>query len=212
VLLPVLQGVCGEAWEIIIVDDGSTDRTAPVAEAYPHPAVRVLRTGVNQGKGAALRVGIGASTGAAVLMCDADMATPPETLKLFMEHLQGGADIVIGNRRSPLAQIVRRQSWPRRFLGTVYIFMTTRLLGVAVDDVNCGFKLFRGDVARRLFAAATAAAWTIDIEILALAAKAGCRVVEVPVVWRDGEASKVRLLKDTLMTFLQVLRLYVRLR
>jgi dolichyl-phosphate beta-glucosyltransferase len=211
-LVPLLQSVCANSWEIVIVDDGSHDETAAVVVAYGHPAVRVLSLEVNQGKGAALCVGMRETFGDRVLMCDADMSTSPDHLIEFMAAMDAGADIVIGNRRSPAARIVRRQSLPRRTLGRFYIYFATALLGVHVQDINCGFKLFRGAVARELFAASQTARWAIDIEILARAAKKSYRVVEVPVVWCDADKSNVSMLRDVCTTFLHVLQLYFKLR
>lgn len=212
ILVPLLQELFADRWEVLVVDDGSRDRTADVVVDYAHPAVSLLSPGVNRGKGAALRDGVMASRGELVLMCDADMATPPHMLRAFLDALHADVDIVIGNRRSPLSRIVRKQSLSRRVLGTCYKLLSTWLTGVDVADVNCGFKLFRGDLARRIFALATTAGWAIDIEILALAVHEGAEIVDVPVEWRDGDKSEVRIVHDTLATLVHMLKLSVRLR
>jgi dolichyl-phosphate beta-glucosyltransferase len=212
ILVPLLQSVCRDAWEVIVVDDGSSDRTVEVAAAYGHPAIRTLTLEVNRGKGAALCAGMAETTGARVLMCDADMSTPPDQLRSFWAAMDAGAEIVIGNRRCPEAQIVRKQSLLRRTLGKMYIFFATAMLGVSVRDINCGFKLFQGDLARELFAAAQTERWAIDLEILARAAKSGSRVVELPVVWCDADKTNVNVLWDVWRTFWHVLHLFSRLR
>ncbi len=212
-LLPVLERAAAGGWEVLVVDDGSTDRTAAVVEGLGlAPRVRVLRAPCNRGKGAALRLGVAATGGAQVLTCDADMATPPETLLPFLEALRGGADVVIGNRRGPAARIERPQSWLRRTLGSGYLALCRWMTGVALGDYNCGFKLFRGEVAREVLAATTTDGWAIDMESLALAVKQGRRVVELPVTWRAGDGTAVRLYRDVAATFGEMVRIWWRLR
>ena len=212
-LRPVLDGLAPGAWEVLVVDDGSTDGTAEVAAGLgAPPQIRVVRAPVNRGKGAALRLGLAASLGELVLTCDADMATPPEQLPAFLEAARGGADLVIGNRRSKAARIERPQPWVRRTLGAGYQRLCRRLTGVALDDYNCGFKLFRGEAGRALLAATRTDGWAIDVESLALASRWGLRVVEQPVVWRSGEGSAVRLRRDVVETLVALVRIRWGLR
>lgn len=212
-LLPLLGQVAGPEWEVVVIDDGSTDDTVRVVESLGlAPRVRVLRAPANRGKGAAIRLGVAATAGEMVLTCDADMATPPESLPVFVDALRGGADIVIGNRRCPQARIERRQPWFREKLGEGYLRLCRQLTGVKLDDYNCGFKLFRGPVAREIMAMTTTDGWAIDMESLALAARRGYRVAEIPVVWRDGERTSVRLRRDIAATFREMLRIWWRLR
>jgi dolichyl-phosphate beta-glucosyltransferase len=212
-LAPVLERVGAGGWEVLVVDDGSTDRTAAVVEGLGlSPRVRLVRAPVNRGKGAALRLGVGATTGELVLTCDADMATPPETLLPFVEALRGGADVVIGNRRDPAAAIERPQTWLRRTLGSGYLALCRWMTGVRLQDYNCGFKLFRGAVAREVMASTTTDGWAIDMESLALAVRQGRRVVELPVAWRAGDGTTVRLYRDVAATLAEMVRIWWRLR
>lgn len=211
VLVPVLNGVLGTDWEVIVFDDGSIDRTAEVVREYGHERIRVLSHQPNQGKGAAVKAGILASRGDAVLLCDADMATPPVTLLPFLDALSNGAEIVIGNRKDPRSSIARKQPPLRRFLGNGFIWLSSFLTSTSVADFNCGFKLFRGDIARALMTETTAPGWAYDIEILALATRHGYKIVELPVSWSHGVNSCVRLPGDLFKTLREMIRIWVRL-
>lgn len=213
ILVPLLNSVIGDRWEVLVVDDGSTDQTVKVIESLGYgPRIRVLRSAENRGKGAALRRGVAESQGAMVLTCDADMSTPPEMLLPFLSALEQGADIVIGTRRSPEAKIARRQPWVRRFLGTGYLTLCRKLTGVRLSDFNCGFKLFRGETARELMAAARIDGWAIDMETLALAGRRHLTVRELPVSWSDSSRSAVRLARDVPATLREMFRIWCHLR
>lgn len=199
-------------WEIIVFDDGSTDATFEVVGKYGHPQVRLMRHTPNRGKGAAVRAGVLASRGEAVLVCDADMATPPAMLLPFLEELRQGADMVIGNRNDPCSSITIRQPPLRRLMGKGCIWLARQITATRLSDYNCGFKLFRGDLARNLFAQTITNGWAYDIEVLNLASRQGCKVVELPVEWRHGDDSCVRLPFDIFRTLGEMVRIWLRLR
>lgn len=212
VLVPVLNDLLGEEWEIIVFDDGSTDRTADVVRDYGHARLRLLAHHPNRGKGSAVCAGVLATCGEVVLICDADMATPPLTLVPFLESLRNGGDIIIGNRRDYRSQITQCQTPLRRFLGGGFIWLSALLTSTAIVDFNCGFKLFRGKIAHELFSATTSRGWAYDIEVLALAARRGYTIIEIPVEWRNGDNSCVRLPGDIFKTLEEMVRIWVRLR
>jgi len=212
VLVPLLNDLLGNDWEILVLDDGSIDQTAAVVRAYGNECIRVFSHHPNRGKGAAVRAGVSVSRGKAVLVCDADMATPPQTLVPFFEAIHNGADIVIGNRKDPQSQITRKQTRLRRFLGNGFIRLSALLTSTTITDFNCGFKLFRGKIARELFAMTTTNGWAYDIEVLALAARRGCKIIEYPVEWRHGDKSCVRLPGDLFRTLQEMARIGARLR
>lgn len=212
-LVPILRVVAPDRWEVILVDDGSTDATwEEICELADGKSIRGIHFARNRGKGAAVRAGVLASRGDAVLLCDADMATPPDELRAFAAELGRGADVVIGNRRSPLARIGRPQPLRRRWLGAGYVALARLLVGAPLHDVNCGFKLFEGALARDLFRRARSQRWTFDVEVLALAVREGRIVREVPVQWNQGGRSSVALARDIARTSWDLIGLWLQLR
>lgn len=212
-LMPVLDHLAPGAWEVILVDDGSSDSTWSVIQRLAgEVGVRSARHTVNRGKGAAVRTGVQLTRGDAVLVCDADGSTPPATLEEFMRILQQGADIVIGDRWGPGAVLDRPQPRLRRALGGGYILLSRWLSGVRARDYNCGFKLFRGEVARTLLASCRSDRWTWDVEVLALAARRGLVLRSVPVCWSQGLRSQVRPLRDVWRSLRDMAALWLRLR
>jgi dolichyl-phosphate beta-glucosyltransferase len=211
-LRPLLTELSGEDWEIVLVDDGSADGTgAEIARLAATPHVRGLSHAVNRGKGAALRTGILATRGDAVLFCDADMSTPPETLRTFLAALRDGADVVIGNRKSREADIQRFQPPLRTWLGLGFTRLANLMTGQSISDYTCGFKLFRGEHARRLFEATETPGWSFDVEILARAARDSLVIREIPVTWHDVEDTRVRLARDVVRSFMELLSIRRRL-
>ena len=207
-LVPLLTELAGNDWEIVLVDDGSTDGTAAAIDrlALRHVGqVRGIRHASNRGKGAAVRSGVLATRGGEVLFCDADMSTPPETLRVFRAELQAGADVVVGNRKGVGATIERWQPPLRTWLGLGFTRLANLLTGLSIGDYTCGFKLFRGEHARRLFAGCETSGWSFDVEVLALAAREGLRVREVPVRWRHVDDTRVRLARDVVRSFRELL-------
>ncbi|WP_069884735.1 dolichyl-phosphate beta-glucosyltransferase [Streptomyces luteocolor] len=181
-------------WELIVVDDGSTDRTAEIAAeaSAADPRIHLVSGDRNRGKGHALRLGVLASYGRRVLITDADLATPIEELELLDKALGDGHEAAIGSRARPGATIDRHQHRLRELLGRTGNFLIRSVAVPGVRDTQCGFKLFDGDRAREAFAAARLRGWGTDVEILQYFRRAGWSVAEVPVRWSHQEGSKVR--------------------
>jgi dolichyl-phosphate beta-glucosyltransferase len=197
--------------EIIVVDDGSSDATAAVVEAHAASGVRLVRLDRNLGKGAALRAGVLASRGEHVLLCDADLSTPIEEVDRLTLSLRE-ADLVLGSRDLPDSRVVRHQPWPRELSGKLFN-LAIRALGVrGFRDTQCGFKLLRGAVARRLFAQLTVERFAYDVELVWLAQRAGDRIVEVGVEWHNDPATRVRMFRDGFGMLVDVLRFRSRHR
>jgi dolichyl-phosphate beta-glucosyltransferase len=194
----------GHRAEIIVVDDGSDDDTGgivrEVAAEIPHP-VRLLRYSENRGKGYALKVGFAAARGERILFTDADLSTPIEAAESLLAALDGGAELAIGTRKGPGAEIRLRQAWYREQMGRVFTGLV-RVLLADVSDATCGFKAFQGDIGRDLFSRVRVFDWSFDAEILWIAKSRGHRLVEVPVRWEDRAGTKVSLLRDSMNSLL----------
>lgn len=203
----------GEDWELFVVDDGSTDATAAVVKerAGRLPRVRLLRLRANRGKGAAVREGVLASRGDEVLFSDADLATPIEELAKLRARLADGCDIAIASRDLADSDIQVRQHPLRELMGRIFNVIVRALVMDGIRDTQCGFKLFRGDVARELFAASRIDGFAFDVEVLLLA-RPRYKVAEVPVTWRHVEASKVSPGRDAARMLLDVVKLKWQLR
>ena len=192
--LPRALAICGKhpGWEIIFVNDGSTDATAALIKKA---GFKLISYPKNQGKGYALKQGVAAATKPLTLITDVDFSTPLTDLPKLLKALNG-AGIVIGSRKTKGAQITKHQSPWREFLGRQFTNLTNLWLGTNVSDVTCGFKLFKTPVAKKLFALSKIKRWGYDAEILYLAKKLKFKIAEVPVVWHNDARTKVALLPD----------------
>jgi len=197
------------AGEVIVVDDGSEDDTVEMARGLlpRRPNLRLIEND-HRGKGYAVRTGMLAARGQVSLFCDADLAVPIEETERFLARLEEGYDVVIGSREGIGA---RRYGEPgyRHLMGRVFNFLVRIVAVGGFQDTQCGFKCFRGEVARDIFARLHlygdearliqgAALTAFDVELLFLALKRGYRVSEVPVEWHYGLHSKLNPLADTL--------------
>ena len=184
-----------ERYELVVVDDGSRDRTAERAQAA---GATVLRNETNRGKGYAVRRGMLAARGARRLMTDADLSTPIEELDRLCARMDEGHDVVIGSRARPGARIEVRQPWYRESMGRLFNLFVRALVVPGVTDTQCGFKLFSAAAARDVFSSARLDGFSFDVEVLFLARRKGYRIAEVPVVWRNDAASRVSLVRGFL--------------
>lgn len=199
----------GEGFEILVVDDGSVDRTAEVAGEYPDPPVRVLRLLENRGKGAALKKGVLASSGEWVLLCDADLSTPIEDLEI-LETRTGEASVILGSRAVADSQVTKHQPIFRELMGKTFNGILRLLALVEERDTQCGFKLIRGELARELFGDLSIERFAYDVELVCLARDRGEQVVEQGVRWQDSPDSRVHPVLDSLRMLVDVLRLRLR--
>jgi len=195
--------------EVLVVDDGSTDATAAVVEsrAAAEPRLRLLRNPGNRGKGYAVRHGMLEAQGDWILCSDADLSTPIEELsKLLAAAEEKGAAIAIGSRALDRSLIGVHQSQWREMSGIVFNRMMRLATGLPFADTQCGFKLFRSDAARRIFALQRLDGFSFDVEDLFVARTLGIPAIEVPVRWNNVEGTKVSLLQGV-ASFLDLLRI-----
>jgi dolichyl-phosphate beta-glucosyltransferase len=189
----------GEPYEVLVVDDGSRDRTSELVRGLMQvwPVLRLVRYADNRGKGHAVRMGMLAARGAFRLMTDADGSTPiAEIARLRARMPAREPAVVIGSRALPAADVRRDVRLHRWAIGEVFSALRRAVLGVRLRDTQCGFKLVSAAAAEALFGAARLDGFAFDVEVLFLAARAGIPVVEVAVNWHDAGSSRVRFLSD----------------
>lgn len=193
----------GEAYELILADDGSVDGTQQVIAASMNGAtnVRAVRLPQNRGKGRALAEGVKLSTGDRVLLTDADLSTPIDELPKLEARLDAGDGVAIASRALKGSEIVISQPIYRVLMGKTFNLMVQALLLPGLWDTQCGFKLFRGDLARSVFADLRTDGFGYDPEALFLAKKKGARIAEVPVKWRHSAPTKVAAVRHSLDMF-----------
>ena len=177
--------------EVILVDDGSTDGTADLADAA---GMTVLRR-PHKGKGAAVRSGMLAANGMYRMIADADWSMRPEQALLMLPPVLTGHDIAIASRELPDSVRTGEPHW-RHLIGRTYNNLVQQVLLPGFLDTQCGFKVFRAEAARAIFSRCHENGWAFDIEVLALAREYGLRVVEVPIDWTHDRDSRVRPLRD----------------
>ena len=173
--------------EVIIVDDGSRDNLADVLGNLTEdwPGLLVIRHAENQGKGAAVRTGMLAARGERLLFADADGATPIDQEAKLTEAIHHGADVAIGSRLAADAGVTRCRTWRRALIGRLFAVVARRWLHLSVRDTQCGFKMFRREVGRKLFSTCEETGYLFDLELLMSAEHLGYRIAEVPVNWSD---------------------------
>lgn len=184
-------------YQVIVVDDGSTDDTSAVAERFVRRGypVEVLRNGANRGKGYAARTGALAARGRFVLLTDADLSTPVQEVTRLLGWARAGVPVVIGSRKVPGARVLRHQPPWREWMGKVFSLLARMFLVPQVHDFTCGFKLFRGEWVEPLFSRLRRDDWTYDAELLYVARRLEAPIKEVPVTWTDDPDSRVRPLR-----------------
>lgn len=201
----------GEEYEVIVVDDGSTDSTAAAVEraAADWPQLRLLRLERNVGKGGATRAGMLAARGEHRAFSDADLSTPLEELPRLRAHLRDDCQVAIASRAGD-AQIEVHQDARRELMGKTYNLLLRILVLPGIHDSQCGFKVFTATAAEACFGPLQTLRFGFDAEVLLRARRNGWRIAEVPVRWRHVEASRVHPLRDASRMLLDLVLLRLR--
>jgi dolichyl-phosphate beta-glucosyltransferase len=192
--------------EVLVVDDGSGDRTAAVAESFRPklPGLRVLSNGSNRGKGYSVRHGMLEACGALVLFTDADLSAPIEESDKLIAALQRGYDVAIGSRAMDRSLISTHESLFREFAGIVFNKIVRAVLRLPFVDTQCGFKAFRRERCRIIFEQQRIEGFGFDPELLYLARHHGLQSIEIPVRWGHSPATKVNMLSDSMKMFVDI--------
>lgn len=200
----------GSSWELIIVDDGSADNTAGVADDFFEPGeVTVVRNERNRGKGYSVRQGMRAAKGSVLLFSDADLSTPIADFDKLYDYIRQGYDVAIGSRSLSGSNVTVHQAWYREGMGKVFNKLVCLLVVDGFIDTQCGFKCFRKEVADTVLPKMTIDRFSFDVELLFLAQKAGYKIAEVPVEWHNVLQSRVRIVRDTLNMLCDLFRIRI---
>lgn len=181
-------------WEVLVVNDGSRDDTAGVAERFGGERVRVITNQPNRGKGYSIRRGMLEARGQWRLFTDADMSTPIEAIDTFWPYTEEGFDVVIGSRGLPESDLAVRQPKSRELVGRLFNTIVQVFLVPGIADTQCGYKLFSAKAAQDIFPRQTLHGFAFDVEILTIAHKLGYKIKEAPVKWVNDPGSKVSTL------------------
>jgi dolichyl-phosphate beta-glucosyltransferase len=198
------------SFEVIVVDDGSTDRTVAMAERFfrSRKGGTVLKNLGNHGKGFSVKRGVLRARGRYILFSDADLSTPIEELDKLLQPIQDGScDIAIASRGHRESDVRVPQPWYRKTMGQIFNIFVQLLAVRGIKDTQCGFKCFKKDAAMRIFPQQQLTGFGFDVEILYIARKAGYAIREVPVAWINSPKSRVHVITDSARMFSDLWRI-----
>ncbi len=199
-LTDVTAAVKRNGWdaEVLVVNDGSTDDTAAIVQAFAanHPIIRLIQNNGNRGKGYSVRHGMLEAAGSIVMFTDADLSSPMDEAERLFTAIREGADVAIGSRWLDRGRQTIHQPIYRQFFGRCFNAVTRMVMQLPFADTQCGFKAFTRSAAQAVFQLQRIERWGFDPEILFIALKRGYRVREVAVTWGHDERSRISYLKD----------------
>jgi dolichyl-phosphate beta-glucosyltransferase len=197
------------SWEIIVVDDGSSDAMLAKLKALPKQKnLKIISYKPNRGKGYALKKGILAAKGEIIIFTDADLSTPISETEKIILSIQKGSQVVAGSRLLKESEVEGGSSLPRRLAAKIFLWGAKILLFYGPKDTQCGFKGFTGEAGRKIFKKIKSTSVLFDLEIFLLAKKFGYKIAEIPVVWKHDPDSRLTYnLKKSLFVWKELLRL-----
>ena len=183
--------------EVLVVENGSQDNTFQIAQEFTaiNPQLRVLQN-AQSGKGRAVQQGMLAAQGEYRFMCDVDFSMPIDEINRFLPPALEDYDIAIASREAPGA-VRYGEPFYRHFVGRIYNSLIRALALPGLQDTQCGFNCFKGDVAEDLFPRQTLSGWSFDVEILFIARLLLYRVIEIPIPWYYNPHSKIKVMRDS---------------
>jgi len=196
--------------EIILVNDGSTDKTLKHAKEFQkkNPGrIKVISYKQNRGKGFAVKKGVLASNGSWVLFTDIDLSVPITQLRKFQKYLSKPPKVLIASRRIRGARITYHQPIIREALGHFFTKLSNLILNTRCSDLTCGFKIFDRNSAKKLFAKQRLNRWGFDSEIIFLAYKFQIPIIEIPVTWNNSPETKVKFPQDLIGSFAELIQI-----
>lgn len=197
-----------ELIEVLVVENGSRDRTTEIAEEYARRDPRIHLVHSAKGKGAAVRAGMMAGQGRYLFMADSDLSMPVEEVRKFLPPRLDGYDVAIASREGSGAHRYNEPQF-RHLMGRVFNLIVRVIAIPHFHDTQCGFKSFRREVAREVFADGTMNGWAFDVEALFIALERGYKVVEVPIDWYHDPDSRVSAVRDTVNMVRDVLKIRI---
>lgn len=205
----LLEAHAPATFEVIVVDDGSSDATVDrVLELMRNmDEVSLLVQRKNCGKGAAVRRGMMEASGEVRLFMDADHSTHVSEIQRVIPAIEAGAAVVAASRQHPDSDIDLHQSWLREHMGKAFNLLMRNMVGLDMQDTQCGFKAFTAEAAEAIFSRQKLDGFSFDVEVLFLAQKLAFRIVEIPVRWVNEPNSRVRMLLDPMKMFADLLRI-----
>lgn len=194
------------SFEVLVVDDGSTDDTSECVEALTSEfqELKLIKLEENKGKGYAVKTGVMAAKGDLILFTDADNASPIEELNKLIKALTPDLDLVIGSRFIIESLIEKKQPWYRVLIGRLGNQFIQVFFFKGISDTQCGFKLFRNTVAKDIFSRQKINRWGFDVETLFLAFLLGYKIKEIPIHWHHVQGSRLRPIRDAIKTILEL--------